>query len=364
MDLSSLAVTNIPPWLIWGSLIVVLTVLCRFLAGKLFAGLVKRAEATRNRWDDCLLQAGQKPTFLFIWAIGLGWAAEAVLKGVESALLPLFESFRELLFVALSCWALVFFIQTVEGQYLNESKKVDQTSVAVFGRLVRVMVIMIGLLVVFQTLGYSLSGVLAFGGVGGLAVGFAAKDLLANFFGGWMIYIDKPFRVGDWIRSPDRDIEGVIEAIGWRQTRIRTFTRRPLYVPNSTFITVSIENPSRMENRRIRQTFGLRYGDSNKVDPILGEIRSYLQKDEDIAKDRIIIVNFINFGPSSLDCQIYCFTKTTGWSDYLLVQEKVLLEVVKIVRRHGADIAFPTRTLDFPADSDQTLLCTSQDTRA
>ena len=102
-----------------------------------------------------------------------------------------------------------------------------------------------------QALGYSISGVLAFGGIGGIAVGFAAKDLLANFFGGLMIYLDRPFSVGDWIRSPDKNIEGTVEEIGWRLTRIRTFDKRPLYVPNSTFTQISVENPSRMLNRRI-----------------------------------------------------------------------------------------------------------------
>ena len=143
-----------------------------------------------------------------------------------------------------------------------------------------------------QTLGYSLSGILAFGGVGGLAVGFAAKDMLANFFGGWMIYVDKPFRVGDWISSPDRNIEGTVEYIGWRQTRIQTFARRPLYVPNATFMSISVENPSRMQNRRIKQCFGLRYGDNDKVNLILEDVRSYLRGHDGIDQVRTIMVNF------------------------------------------------------------------------
>ena len=105
---------------------------------------------------------------------------------------------------------------------------------------------------------------LTFGGVGGLIVGLAAKDLLSNFFGGMMIYFDRPFKVGDWIRSPDRQIEGTVERIGWRMTIIRTFDKRPLYVPNSVFSSIVVENPSRMLNRRINETFGLRYQDADK----------------------------------------------------------------------------------------------------
>ena len=98
-----------------------------------------------------------------------------------------------------------------------------------------------GLLTLLQTLGLSISGLMAFGGMGGIAVGFAAKDILANFFGGLFIYTDRPFSVGDWIRSPDRDIEGTVEKIGWRVTRIRTFDKRPLYIPKEPSGPAAVE---------------------------------------------------------------------------------------------------------------------------
>ena len=90
--------------------------------------------------------------------------------------------------------------------------------------------------------GMSLSGLLTFGGIGGLAVGMAGKDILSNFFSGIMLYFDRPFSIGDWIRSPDRNIEGTVAEIGWRITKITTFDNRPLYVPNSLFSSISVEN--------------------------------------------------------------------------------------------------------------------------
>ena len=92
----------------------------------------------------------------------------------------------------------------------------DETTVTAIAKLARVSIVITAALMAMQTLGISISGVLAFGGIGGIAVGFAAKDLLANFFGGLVIYLDRPFKVGDWIRSPDRDIEGTVVKIGWR----------------------------------------------------------------------------------------------------------------------------------------------------
>jgi len=191
----------------------------------------------------------------------------------------------------------------------------------------------------------SVSGLLAFGGIGGIAVGFAAKDLLANFLGGLSIYLDRPFAVGDWIRSPDRSIEGTVEDIGLRVTRIRTFDQRPLYVPNSTFSSVALENPSRMTNRRIYETIGIRYSDAHRMSDIVVAVREMLVTHEDIAQDRTLIVNFNHMGASALEFFVYAFTKTTNWVEYHGIKEDVLLKILAIVESHGAEVAFPTQTI-------------------
>jgi MscS family membrane protein len=198
---------------------------------------------------------------------------------------------------------------------------------------------------ILQTLGFSISGVLAFGGIGGVAVGFASKDLLSNFFGGFIIYMDRPFAVGDWVRSPDREIEGTVENIGWRVTRIRTFDKRPLYVPNSVFSHIAVENPSRMSNRRIKETIGIRYDDASKIEIIINQIKEMLKKHSDIDAGKTLIVNFNCFAPSSLDFFIYTFTKTTDWIEFHNVKQDVLLKIIKIVNENGAEFAFPTSTM-------------------
>jgi MscS family membrane protein len=176
-------------------------------------------------------------------------------------------------------------------------------------------------------------------------VGFAARDLLANFLGGLSIFLDRPFAVGDWIRSPDREIEGTVEDVGWRVTRIRTFDQRPLYVPNSVFSTVALENPSRMRNRRIYETIGIRYTDAALMATIVAEVETMLREHEAIDASRTLIVNFVAFGASSLDFFVYTFTKTTDWVTYHGVKQEILLNILEIIDRHGAEIAFPTRTV-------------------
>jgi len=243
----------------------------------------------------------------------------------------------------MAAWALWRLINRVEENQLISG--MDPTTVQLVGKLAKLSVTILIILPLFQLLGISISGILAFGGMGGLIVGLAAKDLLANFFGSMIIYMDKPFKVGDWIRSPDRSIEGTVESIGFRVTRIRTFDKRPLYVPNSVFTSIAVENPSRMLNRRIYETIGVRYQDARQVPAIMEAVRKMLREHEDIDQNQTMIVNFNGFGASSLDFFIYTFTKTTDWVKYHDIKQDVLLKVMAIIHETNADCAFPTQTL-------------------
>ncbi|GLQ30270.1 mechanosensitive ion channel protein MscS [Litoribrevibacter albus] len=318
----------------------------------------RQAEKTVNLWDDSLIYALRKPVRVSVWVVAVILSVDIVEKSSESkavsSVLDYIQPERYALFVVVFiCWFALRFIKQAEKVLVDPSrlsKPMDLTTVHALGKAMKAVVFIIGALVILQTLGISVSGLLAFGGVGGIAVGFAAKDLLANFFGGLMIYLDRPFKVGDWIRSPDKNIEGTVEDIGWRLTRIRTFDKRPLYVPNSTFANISVENPSRMLNRRIYETIGLRYQDAKVVPHVVQEVKEMLKHHPDIDTKQTLIVNFNSFGAHSMDFFIYTFTKTTDWIEYHQVKEKVLLQVMEIVHKHGADMAFPTQTLHLEGD--------------
>lgn len=193
--------------------------------------------------------------------------------------------------------------------------------------------------------GMSLSGLMAFGGIGGIAIGMAGKDILSNFFSGIMLYFDRPFNIGDWVSSPDRNIEGTVVEIGWRITKIITFDHRPLYIPNSLFSSISVENPGRMTNRRIKTSLGLRYEDADKIGAIVSDIRTMLQQEPSIDTGQTLLVYFDEFADSSLNIMVYCFTKTTVWAEWLAAQQEVYLKIIAIVKQHGADFAYPTQTL-------------------
>ena len=167
-----------------------------------------------------------------------------------------------------------------------------------------------------------------------------------------MIFLDRPFAVGDWIRSPDKEIEGTVEEIGWRQTRIRTFDQRPLYVPNATFATLTVENPQRMLNRRIYEIIGVRYDDIGVLKAVIDDIRDMLVNHEAIDTNRTLMVNLLSFGPSTLDIMIYTFTKTIVWTEFHTIKEDVLFRIAAIVESHGAEMAFPTQTLHIASKPD------------
>lgn len=345
-------------WLTQLFIIVLCTVSVNFILMRVIDVLDRLINKTETLWDDALLEAARIPVRLVFWVVGLSVSVELLQAVTEEAneLFDLAPKGRQIAFILIIAMFLNRFISYTEKNLIDPSrmrKPMDQSTAAAIAKLLRVSVIITALLIVLQTLGYSISGVLAFGGIGGMAVAFAAKDLLANFFGGMMVYLDKPFRVGDWVRSPDRSIEGTVESIGWRLTCIRTFDQRPLYIPNAMFTTVVLENPSRMLNRRINEKIGIRYEDWQKMPGIVAEVKQMLIDHEELETDsRTLIVNFDSYGASHLEFFIYTFTKTTQWVRYHEIKQDVLMKIMTIVNEHGAEFAFPTRTLHLVSHND------------
>ncbi|USH02526.1 mechanosensitive ion channel family protein [Grimontia kaedaensis] len=314
-----------------------------------FSKLLEISKKTRTQWDEIVLKAVSTPVSVFIWLWPTTFAMGSLIDvGAKVGTDWLIIS-RRVLLIVLMLWVMLRLVNAIEA-HLSQSDKHDQTTVSAIGHVIRLLLAFIGVLTLLQEFGISLTGLLTFGGVGGLIVGLAAKDLLSNFFGGLMIYFDRPFSVGDWINSPDRNIEGTVERIGMRMTMIRTFESRPLYVPNSVFSNIVVQNPSRMRNRRINETIGIRYKDADKMGVIVADVKKMLETHPDIEQNATLMVNFDAFAGSSLNFFIYTFTKTINWARYHEVKQDVMLKIVEIVHAHGADFAFPTRTIAFDRD--------------
>ena len=336
-------------WVIQVFAVVFTALLFNFLVSLLMRRLAKKAQQSMNPWDDAFVHAVQKPLQVLIWVIGILFAAEIVAARTEAEIFKAIDPVRNVSIIVVLTWFLIRFVKGFEKALIRihseKGSSIDVTTANALVKLVNASIFITAALVMLQTLGFSISGILAFGGIGGIAVGFAAKDLLSNFFGGLMIYLDRPFKVGDWICSPDMDIEGTVEEIGWRQTRIRTFSKRPLYVPNSVFANIVVENPSRMSHRRIYETIGIRYDDIHVMKDIVKEVKEMLISHDEIDKSQTMIVNFNQFSESSVDFFVYTFTKTTNWIRFHEVKQDVLLKISGIIENNHASIAYPTHVL-------------------
>ena len=344
------------PWLPQVITVIVAIVAINIVLYYVLHRIERIATLTTTVWDDALIRALRKPLIVVLWVAGVAFAAEIVHQHTGAPIFNFVIPTRNVVVIFSLAWFLLRLIRNVTRKIVASREKagetVDYTTLDALSKLGRFSIIIIATLVIMQTLGFSITGLLTFGGIGGIAIGFAAKDILANFFGGLTIYMDRPFVVGEWIRSPDKDIEGTVEYIGWRHTRVRAFNKNPIYVPNALFTNIVVENPTRMTNRRIKETIGIRYDDVTQIAPIVADVRAMLENHPDIDTSQTLIVNFNTFGPSSLDILIYTFTKTKEWVRYHEVKQDVLLKIADIIDRHGAEIAFPTRTLHMASQPD------------
>jgi len=321
----------------------------QFFAVRAVRLALKAAHKTRNYWDVSALEALKKPLILLVWGVAISSVLIKWLPLLHLSDTSLVEDIRRSTLLAAITWFVWGLVYRVEKYMLADDthqSQFDQTTINAFSKAIRCVIVVVGVLLLLQSFNYNISSLLAVGSIGGIAISFAAKDLLANFFGGLMIYLDRPFSIGDWVRSPDREIEGTVEHIGWRRTVIRTFDKRPLYVPNSVFTNIAVENPSRMSNRRFYETIGIRYSDAINGAAIVADVKAMLKAHEAIDTNQTMIVNINKFADSSIEFFIYTFTKTTNWVEFHEIKQQLLMEIYQIIQSHGAEVAFPTQTIE------------------
>lgn len=219
----------------------------------------------------------------------------------------------------------------------------DDQLVPVGRTLAKLVILVVGLLLIIQNLGGEVGSLLAGLGIGGVAIALAAKDTISNLFGSIVIFVDRPFQVGDWVEIGEH--EGTVEEVGLRVTRIRTFANSLITVPNSQLTTNAINNWSRMHKRRIKLTLGVTYDSrAEQIQAAVAAVREVLRSDERVAQD-FMLVNFNNFGASSLEIFVYAFTSTTRWDEYMQIREELLLEFMRRFEALGLKFAFPSQSL-------------------
>lgn len=342
------------------------------------AGDAPRPEgaAETYAYDDSVLQAPEQPLQFLLWALGPLWLLRWLSSSPAAASIPALRDVAAAStgaaagrYVALAlrlalAWTSLNLVAKLERRYgTSDAQREAATSVMGLGssatftmknspmvslqqaranaiaKTASILIWIGGGLAALSSLGVNVQAVLAVSGAGGVVLGLAGREMLANYIGGVTIYLSQPFAVGDWIHDTERSLDGWVEHIGWYYTKVNTWDKRPMYIPNAKFYTMTVTNASRMTNRRILQTLRLRLRDISKLPEIVAEVRSAILSRDDLDPRQHRLVFFREVGEYSVDIWLSCFTRSVFLTDYLSTQQEILFEVDQIVRRHGARFA-------------------------
>lgn len=337
-----------PSCVIEACIVLILTGILCFILRIFYRKLTRHFQGGGYALGAVLLKALYKPLLIFVVVIGVTYAFETlcIAWALESS--KLWPLIRHLFFIGLFAWFLWNSTSFYSHAFLNrdtKSKAVDRTLVHALSQIAKLAIILITALSLFQLFGLSIAGVLAFGGMGGIVIGFAAKDLLANVFGSLMLFLDRPFVMGDQIVLPALKVEGQVKEISWRVCKLLAADGRPIYIPNALFSNLIVENRSRMKFRRFSCCISLRYQDLTKVPAILEEIQSLLKDNPAVDTTRAMTVNLNELAPSSLNISVNAYTNIINSVDFLAMQQALFIELLDCIYRHGAQWAFQTNTV-------------------
>jgi len=328
--------------------LLVALLLRRFFARVVIARLKYWASKTKTDLDDQILAALQQPLMFLFVIIGLSIIVQWIPFGpdAEEILVKILQSFIAFtifwtLFRILDPISIFFdrFLLKVAGAVANEVKDYLLKALKVF-------IVGSGIVAVLAQWGINPWPYFAGIGVLSLPFAFAAKDAVANVFGGIkLLIVDQAFRVGDWIETPTIG-HGVVEAVTLSTIKIRKFTKAVQTVPNGVIAAEPIINWTRMSNRRIKMDIGLTYGTTSaQFETILDQIRTYIAEDDRVDHTVTEMVHMTAFSASSVDINLYYFTKTTNWEEWRSITEEHMLAFMKIVEEAGTSFAFPTQSI-------------------
>jgi len=221
--------------------------------------------------------------------------------------------------------------------------KFDDLLVPLVSKSLKVFVVCMAAITAAQTFSLPLAGLIGGLGVGGAAIAFASKDAIANLFGSITVLTDRPFEIGDWIKT--EGAEGTVESVGFRSSRIRTFYNSLITLPNSRLTTAIVDNMGRRRYRRITATLGVQYDTRpEQIDAFCEGVREIIRRHPYTRKDYYHV--YLNgFSGSSLDIMLYCFVECPDWSVELREKHRLFLDIIRLAAALNVSFAFPTRTV-------------------
>lgn len=309
---------------------------------KVLSEIKKRSLSRLRNWKEKIDHVVHLPCYLACWIIGLSFGFNILKEHFGFSDLPFIQTIRNAILVGCGSWLVLRWISVFAQMMIDKSKNttVSSTTIHILKKICNFAVIILSVLLILQILGLNIVPLLAFGGIGAAALGIAAKDLIANFFGGMMLYLTRPFMEGDVIMVPlHGDLTGTVEEIGLYMTEVRDAEKRAVYLPNALFSSTLIINMSRMTHRRILETIKLRVQDFDKMPSILEAIKNEIMSHTRIDTHLPVHVVFKEFASYSLDIHIEAYTLATRYEDYLKVKQEILIKTWEILKSFQAEVS-------------------------
>lgn len=305
----------------------------------------KFTSKTKTKLDDIIIDMIEEPIVLLVIIIGFYLGYQQLT--LSETLLNVFSRIFKILTISAVSWLIIRLIDALIVNYLmpfSEKTKTDIDDILfpLIRKIVKVSLTAIAIIMILDNLGYHVTSILAGLGIGGLAFALAAQDLLANFFGGLTIIIDKPFKIGEFIQVAD--IQGEIVEIGLRSIKLKTINGEFVTIPNKFITDKATINHKRLNQRLVVMTLNLVYSTSNekmkKAKKILEEILSNIE----IVKNYEI--NFINFGAHSLDIEVRYQLETNIAKVVRQTKDKVNFQIKEKFEKSKIEFAYPTQTIE------------------
>ena len=339
------------PWMIELVLALFLLFLLNVILKNILNRTKKMAKLDESDWRFHLDYAAITPARVLLWILLIAFLMDLIAREFKGGLYFSYVSpLRNAAIIICLAWFLLrwrrAFHVVISHRSDRNGKKgklvIDPLTAEVIGKVFTVMVVFITLLIVLQIFGLNVVPLVTFGGISAATLGISGKDAIANFFGGFMIYLTRPFMVGDFIELPQRKIAGNVEEIGWYLTSIRDVQKKPVYIPNSVFSTEPLINQSRMTHRRIEEVIGVRRTDLEKIPAIIDQIRTLFERHSSIDHHQSVQVFLQRFTDSSVQIEINAYVLCTRYEDFMYVKQEILTQIGRVVVNAGAELSYPT----------------------
>lgn len=308
---------------------------------KIITLLGKKRARFHHDWRNSLGSIIQPPLALMIWAVGIGYVLDTLGHHFNfPAAFKYFYPLRGLLVVGAFVWLWMRWWSAFQKCFLQEKhSKVDPTTIHMLGRVITVGIIMVAGLFIMQILGVDTVPLVAFGSIGAASIGFAGKDVVANFCSGFLLHLTRPCVIGDTIHLPEKDLEGVVEEIGWFRTLIRDKNKRAVYLPNNFFSTMLLFNDSRVTHRRFKQKICIPFESVHAVAQIVKEIHTLFKETIEIDPGESVYVYLDSYTDQGCEIKVEAYSTVVDQKSFYVLQQRLLLEIQQILDNAKVSLA-------------------------